>query len=267
MFNKKKNKFEDRQSHQEFIESRSRKPRTFLWILTTFFIIALGLSGIGVYLGLSHPYFEIKNLDLSGNRNISYEEIKESLGSYMGENIFSTKTSDVENKLRENPKIVSCEVKKILPNKLKINLVENVDLAYISVDNGYLVVGGDLMINRHEGDLTEEEKDKMIRIMNAGYDTLSIGNKLTSKEDEISFIKSLLDHDLSKYTRELDFGEIENSVKIRVNSETWVSLGDTSDPDYKFSLVESILSDLKSKNVKAKEIILNGTDNPIVVMD
>lgn len=264
---KKKNDIENMDFEQE-AKPRKKKTGAFKWILSVSLFIVVGLVLIGVFLGLTHPYFRVEEIDIQGNRSIEDSEIEKASGITKQENIFKLDINKVARGIKELKDISSVEVTKLIPNKIQIKVTETSDFAYIKVDEGYLIVRGDLTIDRLEKNLNDTDKNKLIRLSNAGYKELALGNKATEKETEKEFLTVLKNHsELADVTKEIDFGTGDNGIIFRVNQETNINFGKAEDLDYKFTLVEKIMLDLKEKNVHAKEIIINNTQNPVIVTD
>lgn len=270
MFKKKKydeSDLSNRKIRDEHIADKKKKPRSFLWILGTSILLIGGLILIGLYLGYTHPYFTIDNIVVSGNKLVTDEQIIEAAALPKDQNILKLDASTINAKVEALDNISNVKTTKILPDTLKITLSESSDFGYIHVDKGYLIVSGDLLINRHEPELKEKDKNKLIKISNASYSTLAIGYKVSEDKNELEFIRKLIDQELVNVTREIDFGNKIKDLKMKVNQDTIIDFGKIDDLDYKFSLIEKIMVDLKSKGIKSKEIILNGTSNPVIVTD
>lgn len=242
-------------------------PTSLLWILVTFLILAIGLAVIAVSLGLRHPYFKVDKFEINGNIIKSDEEILEEISSVKDESIFSVKSDQVKATIENMGNIESVEVKKVMPDKLKIDIVEDEYIGYIQVDNGYLLIGANLKVEEHVDNLSEDEKDSLIKISNASYDVLSLGSEFSSLDREVTFLNDLINHVLRKITKEVDFITESDKVILKLKSGTTVEFGELKETDYKIALVEKVISDLQSKDISAKEIILDGTPNPIVVTE
>lgn len=242
-------------------------PTSLLWILVTFLILAIGLAIIAVSLGLKHPYFKVDNFEINGNIINTDEEIISQLDSVKDKSIFSVKTDEVKKNIESLGNIESVEVKKVMPDTIKIDIVEDEYIGYIQVDNGYLLIGANLKVEQHVEELSEEEKDSLIKISNAGYDVLSIGSDVSSQDREMVFLTDLINHVLRKITTEVDFITESDKVIIKLKPGTIVEFGELKETDYKIALIEKVISDLQSKDITAKEIILDGTPNPIVVTE
>lgn len=270
MFKKKqdvKDVLADRLSHDEYVTQKNKKSRAFLWILTTSLLLVIGLGLIGVYLSLTHPFFHVEYVDVRGNHALTDEEIVQAIGIPEGQNVFLANTTQMEEFIKPLPGIISVDVKKVLPNSLLVTVVEEFDLGYIDVEDGYLIVGGDLLIKRHEGELPEGTKNRLIKISNARYETLAIDNLVTEDRNEQRFLRDLIDRELYKITREVDFGSEASSVRMVVNSNTIVEYGRPEDNEYKFMLIEKLIVDTREKGLRAKEIILTSGVNPVIVTD
>lgn len=270
MFKKKKYDDSDlanRKIREEHVADKNKKSRSFIWIMGTSILLIGGLILIGLYLGYTHPYFTIDNIVVSGNKVVTDEQIIEAAAVPKDQNILKLDASSITAKVEALDNISNVKTTKVLPDTLKITLTESTDFGYIHVDKGYLIVSGDLVINRHEPELKEKDKSKLIKISNASYSTLAIGYKVSEDKNELEFIRKLIDQELVKVTKEIDFGNKIKDLKMKVNQDTIIDFGKIDDLDYKFSLIEKIMVDLKSKGIKSKEIILNGTSNPVIVTD
>lgn len=246
---------------------KKKKPTSFLWILGTFLVLLLGLAIIAVALGLNHPYFDIDREVVKGNITKTDDEIIDIIGLKDGENIFKFDAKKAEAKLKNEGDYSSVEVKKQLPDTLLIDIVEKETIGYVNVKNGYLLVGADLKIKDYTEDLKDEEKDNLIRIINAGYDELTIGNKVTALSKEEDFLRNLTNHPLASITKEVDFGGEAGKATMLIKPNILVNFGDLKENDYKIALLERVVEDIQKKDIKAKEIILDSTPNPIVVTE
>ncbi len=266
MFNKKRDK-EERRSHEEFVKDRDRRRNVFPWILGTFLVIIVGVSLIALWLGFNHSYFNVDRVDIVGNRLLSDEEFVKELGLTGGQNIFKLKTAEIESKTMEIVGVQEAKAKKILPDQLIINVVEDIDLGFVTVENGFLLVKGDLTVDRFEEKLSPENQKDLIKIIGADYTDLTVGSTISEDRGQLELLRNITDHQLYKITREIDFGKKNGKTHVILDSGTVVELGDLKETDYKLSIVEKIVEDLNKQDIVAKEIILNQGTNPIVVIE
>lgn len=104
----------------------------------------------GSFLALTHDYFKTgDDIVVKGNILLKDEEIIEK-ANISKENFFKLNTKNIENNIKQLDNIKSVKVEKLLPNKIVINVVEDADFAYVSVDKGYLIISSDLIVDRLE---------------------------------------------------------------------------------------------------------------------
>lgn len=242
-------------------------PKNLFWILGTFLLLLVGLTIILGVLGLNHKYFKIDNYVIKGNISHSDEEIISAMDIPANQSIFTLKTKDLEDRIITMGGVEAVEVKKVVPDSIIVKIVEDKNIGYVQVDDGYLLVGADLKISDFTDYLSEEDMDKMVKIVGAGYKSLAVGNEVSSLERENQFLQDLLNHVLFTITKEVDFSSENGKVLIKIKPDTLVRFGSLSETDYKLSVVEKIVSDLQNKEVNAKEIILDNTPNAVVVTD
>lgn len=248
-------------------KNESKKGRIFTKFILYLLIGLVGLVLISTYLGLTHSYFNIDQVTVKGNRVVTDEEIVSAAKLTNRPNIFQYDAKKAQIDVYNLEHIEDAKITKVFPSKVEIQVVEQFDLGYIPVENGFLIVGGDLKISRHEENLSVEQLDKLIRISNAGYSKLSVGNYVSDILAEREFLEDLINQNLLPVTKEIDFGKENDDVKMRVNTNTVIEFGPLANHNYKFMLLEKIMIDLKEKDTKAIEILLNVGDNPVVVTE
>jgi len=95
--------------------------------------ILLGLGFIaGISLGLIYGYrlvtgsgyFALKQVEISGNKRLTYGEITSSLGINLGQNILNINIAELQLKLSKNPWVKEVFVRRELPDKIRIVIVE-----------------------------------------------------------------------------------------------------------------------------------------------
>ncbi|KUJ95792.1 MAG: Polypeptide-transport-associated domain protein FtsQ-type [Desulfonauticus sp. 38_4375] len=69
-------------------------------------------------------YFSLKEIEVNGNVMLTYNDINSYLGIKIGDNLFSLNISDLNRKLKENPWIYQSIIKRVLPDKLRIEIKE-----------------------------------------------------------------------------------------------------------------------------------------------
>ena len=86
---------------------------------------------------ISSDYFMINSIDISGNNNVTDEEILASAGVAVGQNNISVAIEDVEAALEKNPWMERVSVKRVLPDILEIVVQERVP-KFWTLENGVM---------------------------------------------------------------------------------------------------------------------------------
>ncbi|MCI2424502.1 FtsQ-type POTRA domain-containing protein [Candidatus Acetothermia bacterium] len=85
------------------------------------------------------PLFEFRELVVVGNQHVSDEEIQYLTGFAIGDNILRLPLGRVRDDILSLPWIRSVSVRRLLPNKVKIQIVEREEVAAIEVSAGNLM--------------------------------------------------------------------------------------------------------------------------------
>ncbi|MEW6697144.1 MAG: cell division protein FtsQ/DivIB [Bacillota bacterium] len=109
-------------------------------VQSVFFIL---LVAAAIYVLLQSPFFEIKTIAVSGNRQLTKEEVIKFSGLHIRANLFKVNLSEAEKRLSLVPLIKSSEMQRSLPNEIKINVVERKAVALLPVQNGFIKVDAD----------------------------------------------------------------------------------------------------------------------------
>ncbi len=103
-------------------------------------IVVVGLIGGAVYLQ-QHQVYIVKDITVTGNRQISQDDILHELDNLRGKSMFSFSESGVEADLEQKfPYIKVAQVRKQLPGKITVEIEERYPtLAYINLTGVFLV--------------------------------------------------------------------------------------------------------------------------------
>ena len=132
---------------QREIEKKKRKKRKLILILT---IIILTIGGISTYL-LTSPSFNIQEISIKGNQQLSAGTVNQMAEIKIGDNIFSKLGIVIKVKLKQNGYIEDAKISKIYPNKVEIEIKERKKQfqikteteAYVYIDEqGYILESG-----------------------------------------------------------------------------------------------------------------------------
>jgi cell division protein FtsQ len=140
---------------KEFIKRRKKIKKRIFWI--KFILITIISITAVVFLALS-PVFNIKVIEVEGVQHYKQGEIIDSTNLILGENGFKTIGNSIGNLLtlrygleeknivRKFPYVKSVYVRFILPNKIKISIIERKPIAYINYNGTFLYIDNEAYV-------------------------------------------------------------------------------------------------------------------------
>ena len=169
--------------------ARIKKVKTIRKLLNWTILLAI-IIGILVFLCRSET-FKICNIEITGNNQISQETILQLSEIHLEENIFLSNTIKAKEKISENPYIKEVKIKKILPDKIKIEVVEKEKAFMLQINENFAYIdkNGDIL------EISESKLENMITIQ--GYLTskekITPGNTLNEEDiDRLEDIQKIL---------------------------------------------------------------------------
>jgi cell division protein FtsQ len=101
------------------------------------------------YFFFQSPYFDVSSIAVAGNSNLSSEEAVKLSGINKGTNIFRVDIQSVKEKILLHPFVASVELKRDLPDTIRIQVVEYVPAAVVPFEGGFMVVSKEGYCLRH----------------------------------------------------------------------------------------------------------------------
>ena len=215
-------------------------------VLVVIAVIAVIFSGI----------FNITEILVEGNSNISAEQIISFSGVKKGTNMFAITQKDIKSNLKKNSYIDDVEVKRVFPNKIKL-IVDERKIEYcLQLANSYVYINSQgfvLEISNLKPDVpmilgitTDLSNIKPNdRLINADLEKMNTVIKImkTAKANELESLITKIDtSDKNNYTIYL---EVENKIAY---------LGNGEELNTRFLYIKSIL---KEQQGKKGEIFVN----------
>lgn len=191
----RKSKTSGKINKQREIEKKKRKKRKNALILV---MIILVIGGISAYL-LTSPSFDIQEISVKGNKQISNEKIIQLAEVKKGDNIFSKLGIVMEVRLRQNGYIEDAQINKIYPNKIEIEVKERQKQFQIKMETeGYIYID-------EQGYILEYAIDKLEIPTIIGMDI---------KQANVETMHRLDEKDLNKMENILQIREQCKSIEI-----------------------------------------------------
>ncbi len=212
-------------------------------------ILSLSIMGIiFIYTIINSNYFYSKNINISGNKNISNEEIIDFLNIKKDKNIFMYSISSMEEKLLSNNYIKDVKIERKIPDTINIKLQERDIFAILS--NGkfnYLV--------DEEGEIIEKideiKKDSHnILVIQADYDIIEdklVYENLENDKNIPYLIKCIKNENLAKQIKTIKLDT--NQINMITKDDLEIILNNNN-IGYNLSMISAVLVDIQSDNKK-----------------
>ena len=237
---------------------RDKRLKRIKFFLKLILLIGV-ISGIIAFATCS-PIFNIQNIEVTNNKQLSPETIISLSELSVGQNIFKFWKNDVENKIKSNAYIESVELKRVFPNKLQINIQEREpkfsvpvlgEYAYINTQ-GYIleITQNQLNLPIITGISTKEEEIKPGNRLN--------NKDLTELEIILKIISAMKENQLDKEVTSIDISNKNDYIIYMQNEKKKIHLGDSSNLSNKMLYVIAIINEEKGKE---GEIFANGDLN------
>ncbi|RKD34301.1 cell division protein FtsQ/DivIB [Thermohalobacter berrensis] len=232
---------------------------TLLLLFVTTFLILLTKTS----------FFNVSEIKIIGNEQLTEDKIIMASGLTIEENIFKIDTEKMEKNLISHPYIKKTKVKRIFPNKLSIYIEERKEIAAISYIGSYIYLDNEgIVLN-----ILSDKKDNLIVVDGLKIKNMSIGKKIMLEDNQdidklLNFLKDCKKNDLIKEISRINIDNKFN-IKLTMNSGLNVAFGNLYNVKYKVSFLIKILEDLNKKAEKKNIILKDSTlyftkgDDPI----
>jgi len=214
------------------VKRMKRRQRQQLALLTLVVLIA---SVVAIL--LLTPGFNIKKIEVRGNMVLKEEEIIRASGLVTGENIFGVNLGAASEGIESLGYIESVKVKRDLPSTIVITVVEEIGVAYLVSEEGYVVITADGRCVEVTDGVTSSDEGKKVsaapslpKIVGMKGVKYKEGNIIASKEErQLEALLTCL-HEFTKYEYIFDMVEIDvtevSDIKFYYKSKNLcVSLG------------------------------------------
>lgn len=215
--------------------------------LIGFFSIII-LIAIIVVLALTAPIFNITDITVNGNNQVSTNMIINLSGLRKGENIFKFNNT-VEQKIKENTYIESVNIKRKLPGTVIISVKERTVKYQINLINSYVYIDKNGYILEN----SSEKKDVPVIVgLSIKEDEMLNEKRLKTEDleilnDIIKIIDSAKTINIDNLITEINTENKENYVLYLESKGKKINIGDTSNLTNKMLYVKKILEKEEGK--------------------
>ncbi len=224
-------------------EMAIKKRKIILKIIRTIILIGI-LIGTLIYILLS-PLFNIKDVTVTGNNKLSGEEIISLSEIRTEENIFKTSKNDIKNKIKTNPYVENVKIRRKLPDKVEIIVVERVATYMLPFANSYVYIN-------NQGYMLEITSQKANLPIITGFSTpeenLHEGERLLSEDlvklgEVLQIIESANANGIQELITKIDISNRQDYTIMLEKEKKLVHMGDVSNLSTKMSYINKIIQD------------------------
>ena len=257
-----KNKIKREEEHKEKLskeeEKRKKRNKKIKFVLEILLLLAI-IAG-GIIFAMLSPIFNIQEIQVNNNNQVSGDTIISLSELKIEENIFRFSTSKVVRKIKENAYIENVKIHRKIPNIVQIEIEEREHI--YSAD----FLGKYAYLNR-QGYILEIAEDSKQKLILQGITTpeeevvegrrLNEGD-LKKLEDVIKIMNAAKEYELDAKVKSIDITD-KNEYSIYLEEEKKkIHLGDNTNLSNKMLYSNAIIEKEKGK---AGEIFANGDLN------
>ncbi|MBS3995391.1 MAG: FtsQ-type POTRA domain-containing protein [Alkaliphilus sp.] len=224
----------------EFEKRIERKKKTTIFMVLIFILV------IAAIITFNTDIFSVNRIEVSGHKILTKDSIVYTSGITLGNNIFRERIRTIEENLIQHPYIKKANAKRILPNKIKIDIEERKRYAAIPFVENYIIID-------NEGYVLEtlQDHENLVLVKGLDFDNFNEGDVLSVKDKQqmgilVEIISAIEIQGLS--VMEIDLTNTDD-IRINISNQLTSIIGNADNLSYKFMVMSSILEDLAMKGI------------------
>lgn len=176
---------------------------------------------IGAMLALSlSPLFKLEKIEVEGNSKVTNEEIINLSKIQKGNNIFLVNNNSVINKIKENSYIENVKIKKLLPDRIVIEVEERQATYALKYEEKYIYIN-------NQGYILEiaESTNNLPQILSyrTSIDKIKVGGRLSEEDLELlgtvlKIMEAANNNGIGNLITSIDIAN-KNDIILRIESE------------------------------------------------
>ena len=212
---------------------------------------------IVLYTSLNSGIFNSDNIEIEGNKYVESEYIIKALEVNNNKNIFRYNIKDMEEILLNNKYIDKVEIKRLLPNTLKVSIIEKEIVANLYNEEIYCYIDKE---GNFIDEIDENNKDNEVITVHIDYNkTDSQEIKFKNEENKkrlLYLLEYIKEEGIYKKIDNIDMTK-PNSINMSTKEDINLLLNSDEELKYNISRLAMILADLQNKKQKGGEIDLS----------
>ena len=221
---------------------KARKIVTLALLLLVFFLLS-------IYYIINSELFTLKTINVTGNRDVSYDAVIDVSGLIYNRNIFQYNLEEIKFNIEKHSYIESVEVTKKLPGSINISINEREKYAIIPYMGRYIYIDYKLNVI----DVFDEYIHKDLVLINgAEILNISVGQRIVSQNNEklesvIKILEAAKVASINNMISEINI-EDNNTVRLVIVNGIEALIDLESDAAYIVVSLKEILAKLTSNN-------------------
>jgi len=229
----------------ELLRIKRKKKRISKFVLVFILLISLSIT-----LCLKLSYFNISEIKVYNNKNLSVQEIIKLSNINKGSNIFYINTKESATDILKNSYILHVDIKRNLPSSIDITVEERSASFYAVKGDTFLIVGKDGTILEEKQSL---DNSALIKLLGFNTKDAIVGKKLPQDDERkisvIGTVTDFINRDKSKF--KIISVDISDLLNIRIYyANMYVKLGTSEDLSKKLDKAITMLELDQLKNAK-----------------
>ena len=212
---------------------------------------------IVLYTSLNSGIFNSDNIEIEGIKYVESEYIIKALEVNNNKNIFRYNIKDMEEILLNNKYIDKVEIKRLLPNTLKVSIIEKEIVANLYNEEIYCYIDKE---GNFIDEIDENNKDNEVITVHIDYNkTDSQEIKFKNEENKkrlLYLLEYIKEEGIYKKIDNIDMTK-PNSINMGTKEDINILLNSDEELKYNISRLAMILADLQNKKQKGGEIDLS----------
>lgn len=212
---------------------------------------------IVLYTLLNSGIFNSDNIKIEGNKYVESEYIIKALDINNNKNICRYNIKDMEEILLNNKYIDKVEIKRLLPNTLKISIIEKEIVANLYNKEVYCYIDKE---GNFIDEIDENNKDNEVITVHIDYNKTDLQEiKFKNEENKkrlLYLLEYIKEEGIYKKIDNIDMTKT-NSINMSTKEDINILLNSDEELKYNISRLAMILHDLQNKKQKGGEIDLS----------
>lgn len=250
-------------SKKDIRRNRIMKQRQRRRSLLRFFLITVLVFAFILFI-FNTKLFGLKKIVVTGNKNLSSEEIIRTSELKIGENILKLSLSEAKAKIKTNPYVDDVHLTRSSKDTVTIEVKERLIAAEFLSDSNYIYID-------EKGNVLENNKS-----YKEGYPLIKNFDKTHLEQGE-NFYNTEVGASLEELITEISAGGLVKEIKsieknadlevtLNYRSGLVVQLGELKDIRYKMKVLNATMIKLKDKGQIPRMIMFNKGKAPVVVL-